>query len=92
MEYVVFYTLREGADRSRLMEVFPRHRAYYEEFRAAGGGLIALGPFSTPDPVAGSMGIFTSRDDAEKFVAADPFVLEGLADPRITEWNSVRFA
>ena len=91
MEYVALYTLREGADRARLMEVFPRHQAYFQEFQANGGGLTALGPFLTPDPAAGSMGIFNSREDAEKFVAGDPFVLEGLADPRILEWNVVRF-
>ena len=91
MEFVVLYRVREGVDRSRLLEVYPRHKAYYEEFRAGGGGLLALGPFQTPDPAAGSMGIFASREDAERFVAADPFVTEGLADPRILEWNAVRF-
>jgi hypothetical protein len=40
------YNVREGVDRSRLSEVYPR----------------------------------------------DPFVTEGLADPRILEWNAVRFA
>jgi uncharacterized protein YciI len=91
MEFVVLYSLREGADRSRLLEVYPRHKAYYEAFRAAGGGLIALGPFQTADPAGGSMGIFASRDDAERFVAEDPFVTDGLAEPRILEWNAVRF-
>jgi len=83
--------MREGVDRSRLLEVYPRHKAYFEAFRAAGGGLIALGPFQTADPAGGSMGIFTSRQDAERFIAEDPFATEGLADPRILEWNAVRF-
>ncbi|MGI5128846.1 YciI family protein [Pseudonocardia sp. CA-107938] len=91
MEVVVFYAVREGVDRDRLMDVYPRHKSYYEEFHASGGGLIALGPFLAPDPAGGSMGIFRSREDAERFVAADPFVLEGLADPRIVEWSVVRF-
>lgn len=91
MEFVVLYTLRQSADRSRILETFPRHRAYYEAFREAGGGLVALGPFQTADPAAGSMGIFTSREDAERFVEGDPFTVEGLADPRILEWNVVRF-
>jgi uncharacterized protein YciI len=73
------------------METFPRHKAFYEAFRAAGGGLIALGPFQTTDPAAGSMGIFSSREDAERFIAEDPFVTEGLAEPRILDWNAVRF-
>jgi uncharacterized protein YciI len=85
------YSMREGVDRSRLLEVYPRHKAYFEAFRAAGGGLIALGPFQTADPAGGSMGIFTSRQDAERFIAEDPFATEGLADPRILEWNAVRF-
>ncbi|MEO5321399.1 YciI family protein [Arthrobacter sp. CC3] len=91
MEFVVMYSVRAGTDRSRLMETFPRHKAFYEAFRAAGGGLIALGPFQTTDPAAGSMGIFSSREDAERFIAEDPFVTEGLAEPRILDWNAVRF-
>ncbi|GAB2745493.1 YciI family protein [Sinomonas soli] len=91
MEIVVLYPLRDGADRERILEVYPRHKAYYEAFRADGGGLLALGPFLTPDPAAGSMGIFSSRQDADRFIAGDPFVLEGLAEPRVLEWNAVRF-
>ncbi|MBT8158925.1 MULTISPECIES: YciI family protein [Arthrobacter] len=91
MESVVMYTLREGVDRSRVLETYPRHKAYYEAFRAAGGGLVALGPFQDAEQAAGSMGIFTSREDAERFIAHDPFVTEGLADPRILEWNAVHF-
>jgi hypothetical protein len=58
---------------------------------AKGGGLLALGPFLTPDPAGSSMGLFTSREDAERFIADDPFVVEGLAIPRILEWDPVRF-
>lgn len=89
MESVVMYSVREGIDRSRLLEVYPRHNAYFEAFHAAGGGLIALGPFHTP--AGGSLGIFASREDAERFIAEDPFVTEGLADPRILDWDAVRF-
>lgn len=85
------YSLREGVERSRVLETYPRHKAYYEAFHAEGGGLVSLGPFQAPDPAAGSMGIFTSRADAERFIAGDPFVTEGLADPRILEWNAVHF-
>jgi len=91
MEFVVLYSLRDDVDRTRVLEVFPRHQAYYQAFQAAGGGLLALGPFLTPDPAAGSMGIFTTREEAERFIADDPFVTDGLADPRILEWNAVRF-
>jgi uncharacterized protein len=89
MEFVVLYSLREGVDRSRILETYPRHKAYYEAFHADGGGLLALGPFLTPDPAAASMGIFTSREDAERFIAGDPFTTEGLAEPRILEWAVV---
>ncbi|UUL75378.1 hypothetical protein NG819_14290 [Pseudarthrobacter sp. Fe7] len=88
----MIYSLREGADRSAVMDVYPRHKAYYEEFRAAGGGLLALGPFQAPEPGLSSMGIFTSRGEAERFVAGDPFVLDGLAQPRLLEWNAVHLA
>ncbi|MFE8885566.1 hypothetical protein ACFYLX_06940 [Pseudarthrobacter enclensis] len=89
MEFVVLYRVRDGVDRSRIMEAFPRHKAYYEDFRAAGGGLLALGAFYTPDPAASSMGIFSSREDAERFVAGDPFVTEGLAEARTLDWDVV---
>jgi uncharacterized protein len=91
VEYVVFYVILPGVDRDRLVEAYPRHEAYFQQFKAAGGGLTALGPFVTPDPTAASMGIFVSREDAEAFIAADPFVIEGLADARIVDWNVVRF-
>lgn len=91
MEAVVLYRIREGVDRSEVMAVFPRHQAYYEEFRAAGGGVVALGPFLSPNPVAGSLGLFTGREDAERFVAGDPFVQEGLAEPHVLDWDPVRF-
>ena len=91
MEFVVMYSLRGGVERPRIMETYPRHKAYFEAFHAAGGGLIALGPLLTPDPAGASMGIFTSREEAERFVAGDPFTVEGLAAPRILEWDAVRF-
>jgi hypothetical protein len=37
------------------------------------------------------MGIFTFSEDAERFIAEDPFTVQGLVDPRILEWNAVRF-
>ncbi|GAB6858663.1 hypothetical protein JCM13591A_27680 [Microbacterium xylanilyticum] len=85
----MLYRLRDGVDRAQVLEVFPRHQAYYRAFHEAGGGLVALGPFATPDPEVGSIGVFSTRGEAERFVAADPFVTEGLADPRILDWNAV---
>ncbi|WP_347108143.1 YciI family protein [Paenarthrobacter sp. S56] len=91
MDFVVIYSLAEGAERSRIMETYPRHKAFYEKFRADGGGILALGPFLAPDPAGSSMGVFSSREAAEQFIAGDPFVREGLAVPRILEWDAVRF-
>ena len=93
MEYVVMYSIREGVERSQVIETYPRHQAYFEAFLCAAGGAraIALGPFETTDPAGASMGIFTSREDAERFIARDPFIVEALAVPRILEWNAVRF-
>jgi uncharacterized protein YciI len=90
MEFAVFYDVPSDADVSRLRDVFPQHKAYYEAFRAAGGGLLALGSFENPS-VNGSMGLFSSREDAERFITDDPFVTEGLATPRILGWDAVRF-
>ncbi|WP_262106523.1 YciI family protein [Arthrobacter sp. Marseille-P9274] len=91
MEFVEMYSIRDGVDRSRILETFPRHKAFYEAFQADGGGLVALGPFQTTDPAGASMGIFTTHEDAERFIAGDPFITEGLAEPRILEWDAVRF-
>jgi hypothetical protein len=91
MEFVVMYSLNEGVDRSHILETYPRHKAYFEAFKAGGGGLLALGPFQTTDSAGASMGIFTTRGEAERFIAGDPFIIEGLASPRILEWNAVRF-
>lgn len=91
MEFDVLYGMREGADRSRVLQTYPSRKDCYKAFRAAGGGFVGLGPFLTPDPAAGSMGIFTSREGAERFIAGDPFTTEGLAEARILEWNAVHF-
>jgi uncharacterized protein YciI len=42
------------------------------------------------DPTQGALGIFTTREAAEAFVAADPFVSGGVvASWEILEWNEV---
>lgn len=48
-----------------------------------------IGPF-TDEPAGGALGIFTTREAAESFVAIDPFVHHGLvARYTIREWNEV---
>ncbi len=74
-----------GMQRAR--DVFPRHSVYAAMFGES-GDLLLLGTFA--DPVAdGSMAIFTTREAAERFVAGDPFVTEGVvAEWRILDWNA----
>ena len=44
-----------------------------------------IGPFANPKE--GAMGIFTTREAAEKFAAADPFVLNGVVERwHVREW------
>jgi uncharacterized protein YciI len=89
MYAVSFYTVAAGQS-GRIPEVYPRHRAYLDEF-ARGGQILMIGAFG--DPVAdGSMAIFRSRAAAEEFRDADPFVLEGLVgDSRILDWDPLEF-
>jgi len=84
---VGFYDEMGSGGMAQAREVFPRHTAYADEFRAS-GDLLLIGTFA--DPVAdGSMAIFRSRDAAERFVAGDPFVVEGVvASWRILDWNA----
>lgn len=69
------------------VEVYPRHTAYATEF-AASGDLLLIGTFA--DPAAdGSMGVFRSREAAERFVANDPFITEGVVTEwRVLDWNA----
>ena len=72
---------------ARAAELFPSHQALWSQC-AGDGTLLAIGPMA--DPSQGAMGIFTTREAAESFVAADPFVLEGVvAGWQIQEWNEV---
>jgi len=83
---VSFYDELSSGGMARAREVYPRHSAYALEFGKS-GDLLMIGTFA--DPVTdGSMGIFRSRDAAERFVANDPFIVEGVvARWRILDWN-----
>ncbi len=87
MYYVTFYS---AADPARIPEVYPRHRAYLDEF-SAGGGLAMIGTFG--DPIGeGSMVIFRSREAAEEFLAHDPFLTEGVANRSpLREWDPLEY-
>jgi hypothetical protein len=74
----------------RLREVYPRHRAYLDEF-AKGGQVWMIGTFGNP-ATEGSMAIFRSKDAAEQFLENDPFILEGLVfRAELREWNPLEF-
>ncbi len=68
--------------RARVPAVFPAHHAYTEAFRAARPDeLLLTGPFAEPvEGAPGAMNVFASRDAAEEFAAADPFVTEGVVE------------
>lgn len=87
MKYVLFY---EPSDdfRAKVPLHIEAHRALWKQFRGD-GHLLMVGPF-TDAPAGGAMGIFTTREAAERFIKADPFVLHGIvARWTIREWNGV---
>jgi uncharacterized protein YciI len=62
------------------------HRARLQEFHDRGVLLLA-GPLDSP-PGGEALGIFTSREAAEEFVAGDPFVTRGV----VARWTLRPFA
>ena len=59
---------------------------FLERFHSA-DRILMVGTFASP-LTDGSMGVFPTREDAEDFVAGDPFMVRGLvASWRIMEWN-----
>jgi len=69
------------------MTHFQAHRARLDEFHAR-GLLLMAGPFA--NPADGALGVFTSREAAEEFIAGDPFVINNVVGKwRLLEWNEV---
>ena len=67
---------------------YPAHSARVEEF-ARRWDLLMVGTFD--EPMNGeAMGVFTTREAAEEFIAGDPFVLNGVvASWAVRPWNEV---
>ncbi len=87
MKYVLLYEAT-GDFMTKVPAHIDAHRALWRQFRAA-GTLLLIGPF-TDAPAGGAMGVFSTRAAAEAFVAADPFVTQGIvARYSIREWNEV---
>ena len=83
VRHVLFY---DSGDLSLAAANFPAHQAVYQDFLRR-GVLLTLGPFSDR---GGSMAVFTTREAAEEFASADPFVLNGVVSGwQIREWNAV---
>jgi uncharacterized protein YciI len=86
VKYVVRYEV-DPANLPKAMELFDEHKARWSGYADA-GTLLAIGPFS--DPSQGALGVFTTREAAEEFVAGDPFVTHGVVTSwEVWEWNEV---
>ena len=86
MKYVLFYDLADGAE-ALAQEHFPAHSARLTAFHER-GLLLMVGTFT--DLPRGAMGVFTSCEAVEEFMAHDPFVQHGVvAAPRVREWNEI---
>ena len=78
MKYVLYYeSAPDVLDNAPIYGA--AHRAHWNDF-LKDGTLLMIGPFS--DPRLGAMGIFTTRDAAERFARDDPFVLNGV----VSQW------
>jgi hypothetical protein len=85
MKFVLFYESAHDV-MTKAPQFFPDHWARCHEFHGR-GQLLMVGTFEDP-LTQGSMGIFTSREAAEEFVADDPFVLNGVvARWEVRGWN-----
>lgn len=74
-----------GKPREEIMAVYPRHKAFLDEF-VARGEVVGVGPFT--DPPGGNMALFRSRAAAEAFAKGDPFFLEGLVkEYQVRDWG-----
>jgi uncharacterized protein YciI len=74
-----------GKSREEIMAVYPRHKAFLDEF-VARGEVVGVGPFT--DPGGGNMALFRTRAAAEAFAKGDPFLLAGLVkEYQIKDWG-----
>ena len=84
MLYVVIGT-SAGKSREEIMGIYPRHKAFLDQF-VARGDVVGVGPFT--DPEGGNMAIFRSKSAAQEFAKGDPFFLEGaVKEYKIKEWG-----
>jgi uncharacterized protein len=79
-----------GKSLAEIMAVYPRHKAFLDQFLAR-GEVVGVGPFT--DSGGGNMALFRTRDAAEAFAKGDPFLLEGLVkEYEIKDWGDQMLA
>ncbi len=79
-----------GKPRDAVMAVYPRHKAFVDQFLAR-GEVVGIGPFV--DAGGGNMALFRTRAAAEAFAKDDPFFLEGLVkEYQVKEWGDQMLA
>lgn len=84
---MLFVIIGKGAGKTRdeVMAIYPRHKAYIDQFIAR-GDVLGVGPFL--DGRGGNMAVFRSKAAAEAYVQGDPFLLEGaIKEYQIREWG-----
>ena len=85
MLFAVIGTRAPGKTRDQVMEIFPWHKAFLDQFLAR-GEVVGVGPFT--DPAGGNMALFRTREAAEAFAKSDPFLLEGVVQEyTIKDWG-----
>jgi uncharacterized protein len=84
MLFAVIGNRMPGKTRDEVTEIYPRHKAFLDQFLSR-GEVVGVGPFT--DPVGGNMALFRTREAAEAFAKADPFLLEGVVkEYQIKDW------
>ncbi|NMH96961.1 YciI family protein [Pseudonocardia acidicola] len=86
MKYVVFYEAVDDVATAAAPHL-QAHQERLKDFHAR-GTLLMAGALGSPP--TGAMGVFTSREAADEFIAGDPFVTGGVVrSHRVQEWNEV---
>jgi uncharacterized protein YciI len=87
MKYVVFYQAAPEVHQKARPHA-AAHDAHLKEFHER-GELLMVGTFADAQ-AHGAMAILRTREGAEQFAAADPFVLNGVVSQfEIREWNEI---
>ncbi len=86
MKYVMLYeAVPDFMEKAK--ENLAAHRARLDAFHAR-GVLLMAGPLT--EPAGNALGVFTTKEAVEEFVAGDPFVMNGVvAKVTISEWMEV---